>query len=64
MAVLAIAGNFDAVAFRLEIETQSLSQMRFVLDDQHAAHALCSRAFSRARLRGSSRTTVVPLPSP
>src|SRR5580704_5771324 len=72
---LAIAGNFDAVPFGFEIETQPLSQVCFIFDDEHAAHARFSRtALSRAGFstapfswegfRGNSTTTVVPCPSP
>src|SRR5271155_72853 len=73
---LAVSGNFDAVAFGFEIETQSLRDVRFILDNQHAAHARFSRtvvsgawfdlawfslaSLCRETLRGSSTTTVVP----
>src|SRR5579863_6781095 len=71
---LTVARNLDPVTFGFEIETQTLSDVRFVLDDQNAAHARFSRTalsarlsralFPRETLRGSSTTTVVPWPSP
>ena len=52
---LAIAGEFDGVAFGLQVEAEAFGEVRFVFDDQHFRHA---------RLLGSSRVTVVPRPSP
>ena len=52
---LAIAGDFDGVAFGLQIEAEAFGEVRFVFDDKHFRHA---------RLLGSSSVTVVPRPSP
>src|SRR5580698_1645773 len=51
----AIAGNFHGVAFRFEVEAQSLGQVRFIFHDQHAAHAT---------FLGNSSEMVEPRPSP
>src|SRR5207247_2223847 len=52
---LAISRNFNRMPFGFEIELQPLGEMGFVFDDEHSAHAV---------LLGSSKTTVVPRPSP
>ena len=52
---LAIASDFDGVAFGLQIEAEPFGEVRFVFDDKHFRHV---------RLLGSSRVTVVPRPSP
>ena len=52
---LAISRNFNRMPLGLEIELQPLGEMGFVFDDEHSAHAV---------LLGSSKTTVVPRPSP
>ena len=50
-----VSHHFRRIAFRFEVEAQSLRQMRLILHHQHPAHA--------AHL-GSSSTIVVPCPSP
>src|SRR5262249_134351 len=51
----AVGSDFDRVPLRLQVVAQPGSEVRFILDDQDAAHSA---------LLGSSRTTVVPCPSP
>src|SRR5580693_4711055 len=53
--VFTVAQDFDRMSFGLEVEAQAVGEMRFILDDQDAAHAA---------LLGSSRVTVVPRASP
>jgi hypothetical protein len=47
-----VGGDFDGVAFGLQVEPQALGEMRFVFDDQDAAHATLSSLRLEA-VRGS-----------
>src|ERR1017187_7358204 len=51
----AIARDFNLVSFGLQVEAQTLRQVCLVFYHQYAAHAT---------LRGNSRVTVVPFPTP
>src|ERR1700691_1790709 len=51
----AVGRHVHSISFRLQVESQSLRKMRFILHHQHTAHD---------SLRGNSMVTVVPRPSP
>src|SRR5207302_6322779 len=53
----AVRRNFHGVPFGLQVEAQTVGQVRLVLYYQHPAHATVT-------FRGNSMVTVVPFPAP